>query len=380
MENNRENSWEDSMENSNNRENNRNWQNSTSIGLEQYIKIGIAVLAVAVIAVVVYFAFFRPSAHIYIALGDSVSSGYGFEDNPENRHTYLFFEKLQQAGYADEYYNFATSGFTTADVLEMLNDMDNEEIRLFRRASVITLNIGGNNVLTPFLGYLSELQAVSGGENVATGAGQTLSGAWGVMYEIIAGVNEIVETEGGGFDFGRIIGSFNVDNIVGGFGDMLSGLGGILFGTAEIVAGSRDIFSIWTGSLSPELEALLDEGVENFAQEFGEIITWLERNAPRATIIVNTIYNPIPQEILRISVPMATWSNELLADMNQVIIEESSGRFLVADVNNYLSGRLDLVRFNLNPFTAALSFDLVHPNEEGHLLIADVGWRVLVEE
>ena len=344
---------------------------------EKYARIAIlAFVGLVVISAVIVFAFIinRPSPHIYIALGDSVSSGYGligYGGMPEGRHTSLFFDKLEYAGYVDEYHNFATSGFTTSDVLTLLNSLDRNERRMFRDTRVITLNIGGNNILTPFLDYLSDLQIVSGGGNVATGAGQTLSGAWGVIYELASGVGGLFSDEDDtGFDIG---------NIVGGLGDVLSGLGGIIFGAGEIIAGSPNVISIWRGSLSPELESMLDDGVMTFASEFGGIITWLETNAPNATIIVNTVHNPIPQDILIISVPISNWAYVLISEMNKIILEESETRgFLVTDVNSYLSQRLDLTSFNLNPLAGALSFDLVHPNAEGHRLIAELNYQVFM--
>lgn len=341
---------------------------------EKYAKIAIiAILAVVAIVatLVIIRVVSRPSSHIYIALGDSVASGYGligYVGAPQGRYTSLFFDNLEQLGDITEYHNFATSGYTTTDVLEFLRNLDNDEMRLFRNAGVVTLNIGGNNILTPFLAYLADLQIVAGGGNVATGAGQTLSGAWGVIYELISGVGSVFSEDDTNFDIG---------GIVGGLGDILSGLGGMIFGVGEIVSGSPNVVATWRGSLSPELEAMFDEGVQTFNYEFLEIISWLELNAPNATIIVNTVHNPIPQEILVISVPIHNWAYALISYMNQTVIDESEVRgFLVADVNNYLSDRLDLTSFNLNPTAGSISFDLVHPNAEGHRLIAELNYRV----
>jgi len=236
-------------------------------------------------------------------LGDSISSGYGlpgYTKAPEGTYTTLFFEKLYQKGYVDEYHNFAASGFTTTDLLEQLNNKTDEEKRLFRSARVITVNIGGNNILTPFLGYLNDLQITSA-------------------------------------------------------------------------------INMWRGMLSSELEAMLDEGVQTFKIELEEIIIWLEANAPKATIIINTIHNPIPHEIMLISIPISNWSYALTTYMNQSTFEKSYQRgFLVSDVNAYLSQRLYLTNFNLNPFAGELSFDLVHPNEEGHRLIAELNYSTFM--
>jgi len=317
----------------------------------------------------------RSTAHIYIALGDSVSSGYGltgYPEAPQERHTSLFFEKLEQEGYVDEYHNFATSGFTTTDLLEQLNNMSGDEIRLFRNARIITINIGGNNILTPFLAYVSDLQIVSGAGNVETGAGRVLSGAWGIIYEIASGVGSVISDEEDA--------SLHIGGVVFGIGDVLSGFGGVLMGASEMIAGSPNAIHTWRGSLSPELETMLDEGVQTFSDELGEIIAWLASNAPDATIIVNTIYNPVPQEILMISVPISNWAYVLTSYMNQAMIAQSEAHgFLVTDIHAHLSQRLYLTSFNINPLQGTLSFDFVHPNEEGHRLIAELNYNTFME-
>jgi len=309
---------------------------------------------------------------VYIALGDSVSSGYGlagygFVTPPEGRHTSLFYAKLERAGAANEYHNFATSGFTTADVLEMLRGMGSEELWLFRNARVVTLNIGGNNILTPFRSYLADLQVVSGAGNVVTGAGGVLSGAWGVIYEIMSGVESAVS------DAAET--TFRIGGIVTDLGNILTGFGRLIGGVGEIIAGSPAVVSTWRGSPSADLEATLAESVGVFSSEFREIIEWIEASAPGATIIVNTIYNPIPPDILRVSVPISDWADELIASMNRAIIEESRSRgFMVSDVGGHFSQKAGLMSFNLNPLAGGLSFDIVHPNAGGHELIARLNY------
>ena len=156
---------------------------------------------------------------------------------------------------------------------------------------------------------------------------------------------------------------------------ILSGLGEFFLGAREIISGSPHVVSTWRGRLSPELETMLEEGVRAFSQEFKDIINWLEANAPNATIIVNTIYNPIPQEILRVSIPISHWANAFIESMNYTIIRESESRdFLVSDIHSHFFNRPDLTNLNLNPFAGALSFDIVHPNGDGHSLIADLNY------
>jgi len=302
---------------------------------------------------------------VYIALGDSVTSGYGlpgYTYAPEGTHSSLFFEKLWLDDNVDVYRNKAISGYTTTTLLTFLNNLDSASLEYFTNAQVITLNIGGNNILTPFLGYLYDMQVVSGADNIASGAGGIVSGAWGAVSEIISGVGGFISDEEVEFSFG---------NIVSGLGDVVSGVGEIIVGAGEIIGGSPDVVSTWRGYFSPELTTMLYEGVETFYNEFEQIITWLQTNAPGATIIVNTIYNPIPEEILMLSVPISVWAHLLVESMNSIILSTSeTRRFLVTDLFSYMADRPDLFIFNLNPFYGEISFDFVHPNASGHVFIA----------
>ena len=45
-------------------------------------------------------------------------------------------------------------------LLEFLNEMTDARLKLFRNARIITLNIGGNNILVPFGNYLSNNQEI----------------------------------------------------------------------------------------------------------------------------------------------------------------------------------------------------------------------------
>ena len=336
----------------------------------KFIIIGSAlVFVIAAIVLALFLQGNRTKPHIYIALGDSVSSGYGltgYGAAPEGLHSELFFEMLKNDGYVDEYHNMAASGYTTAMLLESLSALDADELKLFRDARVITVNIGGNNILAPFLEYLSEMQVLSGLGSIRAGT-ETLMGAWGVIYEIVSGAESIA-----GF-FGEA--RNNLGGILAGVGGTISGIGELMTGVGEIISGTPNAASTWRGAFSPELEAMLEEGVQTFSDEFIEIITWLEKNAPNATIIVNTIYNPIPQEILRISVPISNWATVLLDSINDTIISESlTSGFLVTDIHSYFSDQSELTSMNLNPFAGQLSLDMIHPNAEGHILIAELNY------
>jgi len=308
----------------------------------------------------------------FITLGDSVSSGYGLtgylryrqpDEGTVGSHAFFLFEKLQSNDLVDWQRNLAVSGHTTGDLLELLHGLSATELEYFAHARVVTINIGGNNLLTPFFEYLTNLQVTEGGRRIYTGAGYVLSGGWGVIYEIISGVNSVASPEE--------TDSFRIGNVFSNFGEIIKGFGELLVGTGDIIIGSPDVIDSWHGNLSPELQTMLTDGVQTFHNEFVEILDWLDQYAPHATIITNTIYNPIPHEVIRISIPISLWAGEHIREMNRTIRSVAADRGLVVvDVYSEFSGRPELTLINLNPIAGGISFDLVHPNLTGHAFIA----------
>jgi lysophospholipase L1-like esterase len=304
----------------------------------------------------------------FLALGDSVSSGYGLASHEES-YSAIFYEFLYNEGYVDSYINMAVDGFTTTALLELLNNMDSKERRVFRNARIITVNIGGNNILAPFKNYLSNLGVVSGVDTIRSGAGGIVSGTLDIISGIRSGIETII------FDLEENKPLTPV--VITGIGNVIAGTGNIITGTGEIISGSIDFFSIFLGSFSPELRNELENGVQVFSDEFKEIITLIKKRAPKATLIVNTVYNPIPQEVLRASLGISSATNMLLESMNSIIIQESKARgYLVTDISTHFSNRLDIMQFNINPTIGSLSLDIVHPNAHGHNLIAQMNKEI----
>jgi lysophospholipase L1-like esterase len=141
---------------------------------------------------------------------------------------------------------------------------------------------------------------------------------------------------------------------------------------SDVIGAGRTLL----GLFSPELEAELDNGMQTFIEEFPKIITWIEINAPKATIIVNTIYNPIPDRILIIPIELSNKADELIKTMNNIIVDESKTRgYYVADIYSAFANKPDIMsvsQFNLNPFAGLMSVDIIHPNRAGNIIIADL--------
>jgi lysophospholipase L1-like esterase len=268
----------------------------------------------------------------YVALGDSVASGYGLPTHEES-YPAIFYNLLEKEGYVNNYANMAYNGFTTTMLLEYLHNMDIKNIRILENARAITLNIGGNNILVPFFEYLSNLRVVSGTDIIIYGTESVISGAW----SFISGVRSGVMSRMSGFDENCNVATVY---IMSGINEMKTGAGSIIAGTGEIISGTPDVLSTLNGSFSPVLREDLERGVQLFSVDFIDIIALIKQRAPRATIIVNTIYNPIPQEILGTSLEISNVTNRLIESMNSIIIRESRRGYLVADIHTCLSNQL----------------------------------------
>ena len=321
---------------------------------------------------------------MYIALGDSVSAGYGIH-SPACRHSGVFFEMLYYGGYADEYVNMAVDGFTTTALLELLHNLDEYELELFENAVVITLNIGGNNILRPFLDHLPAANEIglvlSDAMDLTREARETLSE---IMDFVSESRDTLAEISDFATDFMNVINNFQIADVlrlrefidrasviddalmlIEAINDLEAEVSDIFERTSELELMS--IFSLLSGSFPPELEAQLEEGIRIFADEFAEIIEWLGNNAPEAVIIANTVYNPIPESILGLHINISDQAHAMIGEINQIIFEQSAdGSFIVSDIYSVLTNEVGLMNFSL---------DIIHPNPAGQNLIAQMNFE-----
>ena len=81
---------------------------------------------------------------IYVALGDSLTKGYGLADAEKNRFSAVAARKLNAAGIKCTERNYGVNGLTSGELLDMING---GEIGMLDYADVITVDIGANDVL-----------------------------------------------------------------------------------------------------------------------------------------------------------------------------------------------------------------------------------------
>jgi Lysophospholipase L1 and related esterases len=252
---------------------------------------------------------------VYVALGDSVPAGYGLSDT-KDCYVKLFSDKISKTGYQNTMYNYAVSGATTSDLLTLLQNMpiDNPKaLKTLKKARLITINIGGNDVLGP----------------------------------LVSTINDKLQQQF------TLLGITNIKNAT----------------PSQELALAVFLYTLKLNSSDTEK---LQLGIQNFEDKFPKIIELLKTTAPNARIIVSTIYNPIPEAF-----QFYGTSEIMLKEMNAMVKNYShQGGYYVADVYSAFlkeqSKGTQILNFNMGQYLhSPISVD-IHPNMAGHRLIAKV--------
>jgi len=310
---------------------------------------------------------------VYIALGDSVPAGSGMAE--ADRYTTLFAKMLMDEGYINRYVNMAEDGLTATMLLDFLRNLDEYDLALFQSAHVMTLNIGGNDILAPLIYYLPTQEDVV----------DIIFELWDFIQETMAVVPYVMEIAR---DFQEASEDFSLWRVW-----QLPGLNRMVQDASPVFSEVTDMFDrvdnlqlvgllpLLEGSFSPELDAALLSSVEAFAIEFNEIIAWINTHSPDAVIIVNTVYNPVPIEIAGISIEgLSQRAGELIQSINTVILESAEIKgYLVADVYAAFANDPDnMMNFFIDTSTLTFSFDIIHPSIVGHKLIANITYELFI--
>ena len=91
---------------------------------------------------------------VYVALGDSISTGYGLD--PENGESSFAEQIAEQQEQELSLTMLAQDGETTASLLAKLADADGEVAKALETADVVTLTIGGNDFMNALYEYMAK--------------------------------------------------------------------------------------------------------------------------------------------------------------------------------------------------------------------------------
>ena len=261
---------------------------------------------------------------VYLALGDSITTGYGLAEDEM-----CFAELLAQAnGYA--LINRAVNGNTAAGILAQLTDpmtlMD------VRRADLITITCGGNDMM-------------------------------GLLYQQIADVYNALVPEKMAM---LMVEAGDVTGIMTNGADPRQQA--LLLAALTVLEGNEEM------GVEPFVQSeMMEEGLTSYLTTMGLVVMSLRRANPEASIIVATQYNPYNRfdgSFAALNAGMESGAAALsgfIRDYAAVL------GYQLADVYAAFSASGENL---MNACMEPLNLDF-HPNAAGHALIAEVFNAVL---
>ncbi|MHB8063271.1 MAG: GDSL-type esterase/lipase family protein [Ruminiclostridium sp.] len=224
------------------------------------------------------------STTTYVALGDSITTGYGLvnfnENDVKNKSSANNFVNKLSKKLGAKAVNLGVEGLDSTRFLDPIAKPTTTEqkaaVAQIKNASVITISIGGNNVMLPLLAVLNE--KIGNGKNIFT-----------------ANAQEIQEAAIG-----------------------------LIFDTAAKNKLQNDVIA---GAATFNGDAKLKK-----TGDYANIISTIKKLNPKAQIIVQTIYNPY-------DLPFTAFFDTAIKSMNAKIFKDSANgkNYKVADVYSAFS-------------------------------------------
>lgn len=250
---------------------------------------------------------------IYVALGDSITSGYGLEsftnNDVKNRNSSNNFVTKLGKRLGMKTVNFGVEGITSSALLSSLKKPSTAEqknaVAQIREAGLITLSIGGNNVFIPLLNAVND----------QLGTGKSI---------------------------------FNA-----GASELQNAILQLLF--------NEELLNKLKGNISAGAEAFAGNDKLHKSGELSDIIRTIKDLNPKAKLVVQTVYDPygfiLPDTV-----------GKAIDTMNAAIIKQAGGgkNFAVADVGSaFKKAGKGMQLLNAD---SGKTFD-PHPTKKGHEVI-----------
>ncbi|WP_195270613.1 GDSL-type esterase/lipase family protein [Eubacterium sp. 1001713B170207_170306_E7] len=293
----------------------------------------------------------------YVAFGDSIAAGYalpGYEHGtpnddrfptPEGAFVNMLGETLESQDGPALVSNQAVSGWTSEQLLEALQSGQYSE--LLRHADVVTVTIGSNDLLGPFIKIVE--QAINDNFSAKVSELENLSA-------------EAAEAPGSDAQLRE-----KQDSLVTEIANTLRQLNKTLKDNPELLAGCEN----FKDNLQPA------------------VLSALHEQAPGAEIYWNTLYNPFYGETLNLSqlfpnlaekfplifrqfesIDLSGYGAYYIEQMNQAFLQNTEGYHSVDIYEAFNEPDLTNVEIKNTEGKLSLNFD-PHPNAAGHQLIAE---------
>ncbi len=281
----------------------------------------------------------------YLALGDSISTGYGLDDADAEAFPNLVLAELGN-GYT--LVNKANNGETTTSLLANLQDTTYQQA--IATADIITLTIGGNDLMGLLYGYLAGELNMSADEVRATLEDLQNNG------ETLALVAGIIQAENFESKFSLYVAQ-NLNSIVTNFGTIIKGIKKINSTATIIVTTQYNPYE----KLAAEIQTLVAQ-YENFISAdkimLANAIVKLS-NTVESFLTVQTEGTTPTYNINQLILGNATTLGYTAADVYSAF---------KADTANLCNPYINIVATSFPP-NVEIGLDF-HPNAAGHAKIA----------
>ncbi len=259
----------------------------------------------------------------YVALGDSIARGYGLDEPELSCYPALLANSMSVVldNTTVNYVNYAVDGMTTQGLIDFLAESSEKLVE----ADLITVCIGANNLLQPFLNVIKKhMPSLVSSSGVISGEDAQSS----VFIDAVKAIE--AELEGKAF--------------------------------------------------SEEMSA----GVEKLKDDLVFVIDELNRCAPKADVVITTVYSPyhgidLSLPYLEISLDLGGLSDQWVSLINNEIVriaQEKSCTLVEAyhpfeSAGGLVNASLKIVPLNFN-------FD-PHPNQKGHIKLSNLHLEAIKE-
>ena len=256
-----------------------------------------------------------------LALGDSITTGYGLQDAKAERFTALLGENYIIT-------NKAIDGNTITGIAKQLQTGAISK-EMISSADVITITAGGNDMMAFIHTKMAEIYNAKNHTSIHAA------------------------------DISKIINGLNRSNLIQNY--TLLGI------EAQLL--NKENINYFINSQE------FTNALYSYQQMLIKTTTFFKRINPNALIIVATQYNPYAEFANNaLFKPFYHGIEEGMVKLNEVITTgATAGGYTIADVkaafDNRHSNTFDL--YNANPNLTAFNLDL-HPNSNGHILLAEV--------
>ena len=273
-----------------------------------------------------------------VVLGDSIARGYGLQNVEKQRFSSLLSERLKTV-YADvSVANYGIDGQTGRELLTLLQTTPPSELA---DCDCVIISIGGNNIL----------QAITSLSSVADKIGNVNPNVFKDYFLYLFAEDEAVKQKY----------SYSCDEI------------------------NRIFKTVNEAFVGEDFNALIDKAEKDLTAEIPQIVSEIKKINPDAEIYIQTVYNPYKnikvsldgiEEILDLSVH----GDRAVSKLNAPIISlaEENGYIVAPIYERFERSRKPLTNARFDVTESRFSID-PHPDANGHIIIADIYFKLLTE-